>query len=407
MDTPLLGMATTKAICVLYATLAVGCAVGAAQTTGRTVRHYKVPDGPATPPELTQAEAAIEKKDYGAAEPLLQKVVAADPGNYEAWFDLGFVDNAQGKSQEAIDAYKKSVAAKPDVFESNLNLGLILAKTGQPGAEQYLRAATTLTPTANVEEGHARAWLSLAHVVEGSDPTGAITAYQRAAELRPNDPEPHLAAGQLLEKQNRFADAEQEYKKALAIDPESADAITGLANVAMRGQRIADAEELLRKLVALHPDDAAAHRQLGRVLMAAGHNDDALQELQGAVKIDPSDLSTHRDLADLYMTEKKYDLAAAQYQALLAANPRDPELHHALGTAWLKQNKYPQAEQEFLMAVKLKPDFGAAYGDLAVAADSNKDYELAIRATDARAKFLPEIPVGYFLRATAYDHLRD
>jgi tetratricopeptide (TPR) repeat protein len=59
------------------------------------------------------------------------------------------------------------------------------------------------------------------------------------------------------------------------------------------------------------------------------------------------------------------------------------------------------------MAVKLKPDFGAAYGDLAVAADGNKDYELAIRATDARAKFLPEIPVSYFLRATAYDHLKD
>lgn len=58
------------------------------------------------------------------------------------------------------------------------------------------------------------------------------------------------------------------------------------------------------------------------------------------------------------------------------------------------------------MAVKLKPDFGAAYGDLAAAANENKNYELTIRALDARAKFLPEIPVGYFLRATAYDHLR-
>jgi hypothetical protein len=25
---------------------------------------------------------------------------------------------------------------------------------------------------------------------------------------------------------------------------------------------------------------------------------------------------------------------------------------------------------------------------------------------DARAKILPEVPIGYFLRATAYDHLR-
>jgi len=59
------------------------------------------------------------------------------------------------------------------------------------------------------------------------------------------------------------------------------------------------------------------------------------------------------------------------------------------------------------MAVKLKPDFGAAYGDLAAAAVENKNYDLAIKAADARAKFLPEIPVSYFLRASAYDHLRN
>ena len=133
------------------------------------------------------------------------------------------------------------MAAKPDVFESNLNLGLMLAKTGQPDAEQFLRAATTLKPTANVDEGHARAWLSLAHVLENSKPDDAIEAYKQAAALEPKDPEPHLSAGLLLEKENRFADAEQEYKQALAIDPSSSDALAGMANIYMRGQRYADA----------------------------------------------------------------------------------------------------------------------------------------------------------------------
>jgi hypothetical protein len=32
---------------------------------------------------------------------------------------------------------------------------------------------------------------------------------------------------------------------------------------------------------------------------------------------------------------------------------------------------------------------------------------LTIRALDARAKFMPEIPMTYFVRAIAYDHLRD
>ncbi len=387
--------------------VALLAAAALAQSSGQTVRHHQIAEASSVPPELTQAEDAIEKRDYSTAAPLLEKVVVADPVNFQAWFDLGFVDNALGKTQESIAAYRKSVAAKPDVFESNLNLGLMLAKTGQPDAAQYLRAATTLKPTANVDEGHARAWLSLAHVLETSRPDQAIAAYQQAAVLEPNDVEPHLSAGQLLETQNRFADAEQEYKQALAIDPASGEGLTGLANLYMRGQRFADAEEALRKLVGLRPNDAAAHTQLGRVLAAAGHNDDALQELQTASQLAPADASVKRDLADLYTADKKYDLAETQYRALLAANPNDAVLHHSMGMALLRQNKYGDAQQEFLVAVKLKPDFGAAYGDLAVAADGNKNYELAIKATDARARFLPEIPVSYFLRATAYDHLRD
>src|SRR5580692_5706602 len=245
-----------------------------AQSTGQTIRHHKVAEQDSSfPPELTQAESAIEKGDDASAEPLLKKVLAADPNNFQAWFDLGFLYNRRGNTQESIAAYRKSVAANPDVFESNLNLGLMLAKTGQPAAEQFLRAATTLKPTANVDEGHARAWQSLAHVVENTKPEDAIEAYKQAAALEPRDPEPHLSAGQLLEKENRFADAEQEYKQALALDPNSSDALIGLANVYMRAQRYAEADPILRKIIAMHPEDVTARMQLARILLILGKND--------------------------------------------------------------------------------------------------------------------------------------
>jgi Flp pilus assembly protein TadD len=381
--------------------------LGAAQSTGIAIRHHKVAEEePSFPPELIQAEAAIEKKDYATAELLLNKVVAANSANYQAWFDLGFVYNALGRTNDSVAAYRKSVSAKPEVFESNLNLGLTLAKTGQPDAEQFLRAATKLTPTSRVEEGRERAWVSLGHVLETSKPDEAVEAYRQAAALQPNDPEPHLSAGLLLEKQNRFADAEQEYKQALALDSSSADALTGLANIYMRGHRFTEAEGILRKLVALRSDDANAHLQLGRMLAADGQNDNAIVELQAALKLAPADVEAQRDLAAVYATARKYDQAEAQYRSLLAARPNDAESHLGLGQALLKQKKFPQAQQELLAAINLKPTLDAAYGDLAIAADENKNYELTIKVLDARAKLVPEIPVTYFLRATAYDHLR-
>jgi tetratricopeptide (TPR) repeat protein len=375
----------------------------------RPVHHIQVEDedSPTQPAELTQAESAIEKRDYAGAEPLLRKLLEREPASYVGWFDLGFVENALGKLDDSIAAYRKSVAAKPDVFESNLNLGLQLAKSGQPEAEEFLRAATQLKPTSHIAEGQYRAWLSLGETIDKSKPEEAISAYQRAAALQPKEVEPHLSVGQLLEKENKYAAAEQEYKQALAINSRSTDAVMGLANIYMRGRRFPEAEEYLRKLLAADANSAAVHIQLGRVLAAEGKPDAAIAELQGGLKLAPGDEAAQRDLADVYVGAGKNDLAEAAYRTLLVAHPNEAELHDGLGKALLWQKKSPEAQREFVTTVTLKPNFGGAYYDLAFAANDNKDYPSVIHALDVRAKLLPETPMTYFMRASAYDHLRD
>jgi Tfp pilus assembly protein PilF len=375
----------------------------------RSGHHIQVPDdeAPAQAPELTQAEAAIEKQNYAMAEGLLRKLVDHDSASYEAWFDLGFVENALGNVDGSIAAYRKSVAAKPDVFESNLNLGLQLAKTSQPDAEQFLRAATQLKPTAHIAEGQYRAWLALAHTIEKARPDEALSAYQHAEGLQPREAEPHLSAGMLLENEHQAAEAEQQYKQAIALDPNSTDAAVALANLYMHGRRFPEAEDYLRKLATEQPASAPVQIQLGRVLAAEGKNDEAIAALQAGIKLAPADETAQRELGDLYATTGKNDLAESTYRTLVAAHPNDSELHRGLGQALLRQKKFAPAQQEFLITVKIRPDFGEGYGDLAFAAGENKDYALAIKALDARAKLLPEIPITYFLRASASDHLHD
>jgi len=147
--------------------------------------------------------------------------------------------------------------------------------------------------------------------------------------------------------------------------------------------------------------------QLGRVLAAEGKNDDGIAELQAGTKLAPGDLSAQRDLADLYVAAGKNDLAESAYRALVAARPQDAELHRSLGQTLLRQKKFVDAQQEFLAAIRLKPDLCEAYGDLAFAANENKNYALTIKSLDVRAKCLPEIPITYFLRASAFDHVHD
>ena len=81
---------------------------------------------PGSSPEVKQAEAALQRKDYSGAEALLQKAVAANPDDYRAWFDLGYIYKVSLRPGDAIAALRKSVVLKPDFFESNFNLGFML-----------------------------------------------------------------------------------------------------------------------------------------------------------------------------------------------------------------------------------------------------------------------------------------
>jgi Flp pilus assembly protein TadD len=381
-------------------------AVAFAQTH-TTIRHYKerIDD---TPPEIAQAEDAIQKNDFTGAETLLKEAIEKDPKNYQAWFDLGFVLNRLGGVEDSIHAYRQSVAAKPEVFETNLNLGLMLVRFNSPEAERFLRAATGLKPTDHVEEGQARAWLALAHLLENTKPEDALQAYRKASELTPKDPEPHLSAGLLHERQKEFSDAEAEYKQVLTLDAHSTEAAIGLTNIYMKSARLSDAEPLLRRLATERPDDAGIHLQLGRVLAAQGKKDDAIVEIQTALELVPADSEAQRELADLYASAGKNDLAENTYRALITTQPKDPELHRGLGQALLRQKKFPEAQQEFLTALRLKRDSPDVYVDLAFAASENKNYELTIRALNGRTLLNAELPaICFFLRASAYDHLRD
>ena len=356
-------------------------------------------------PSLTQAEAAIDQQKWPEAEAILRKLVAASPRDALAWFDLGYVMHAQQNYPESIAAYRGAVAAQPESFECNLNLGMMLAHEKYPEAAKYIEKATGLKPTGtHPQESLAHAWAALAEL-RSNDEKAALDAWAHAVELSP-DPQLLLAYGEALEKSGDVAGAEREFRKASESQPQSVDALSSLANLYMRSKRFPEAEDALRRLVAATPQNESARLQLGRVLSAEKKDDEAAAELQKALALRADDWDALRELALVQEREKQWAAGEVSYRALLAHFPNDADLHNGLGVVLLPQLKYTEARSEFLLCVKLKPQWGEAYGQLALAASGNKEYELAIKSLDARKKLLPETPSSYFVRATCYDHLR-
>ncbi len=61
----------------------------------------------------------------------------------------------------------------------------------------------------------------------------------------------------------RLAEAEQEFRKVLAIEPQNADALMLLGTIAILGSKWAEAESLLRSAIQSKPELAEAHSHLG------------------------------------------------------------------------------------------------------------------------------------------------
>ncbi len=356
--------------------------------------------------EFKKAVEAAQNRDFATAEPLLKKAAEDDPKNYQAWFYLGYVYNETNRQDLAIQAYHKALELQPGVIESNLNLGVLLAQQGSSDAGRYLRAAAKLKPSTEQLDTIAKVWMLLASKLEKTDPAGAVDAYQTAAELHPNDPAPLIELGQMLENRKDLPGAEKAYKQALAREPGNGNVLAVLSNIYMQTDRLPEAEQTLTEFLKANPASVNGHLQLGRVLRKEQKTVEASAEFEKALELKPGDEDTLRELAAVQLSNKNYNAAEATLRNLLAKHPQDPELHFLLGSTLSRASKFPDAQEAYLQAIKLKPTWGEAYGEYAVAASQSKDYVRAIQALNARAKLLPETPGTYFLRATCYDHLR-
>ncbi len=73
---------------------------------------------------------AVKAANYGKAIKLLSKVVAAKPGNADAWNYIGFSHRKLKKFDQAMSAYQKALAIDPDHRGANEYLGELYLQTG-------------------------------------------------------------------------------------------------------------------------------------------------------------------------------------------------------------------------------------------------------------------------------------
>jgi len=147
------------------------------------------------------AQSYMQNGDLQGALTKLNKALSFDPNFVPAHTVMAVLDERIGNQAEAEKHYRKAVALAPDKGDTNNNLGAFLCKTGRgTEAAQYFQKAVTdpfyQTP--------ALAWTNAGRCVEsgGGDVAAAEEDYRKAIALDPQNAEALLRISSLLFQQN-------------------------------------------------------------------------------------------------------------------------------------------------------------------------------------------------------------
>jgi tetratricopeptide (TPR) repeat protein len=139
--------------------------------------------------QFTVGRALYSVGDSTAAVKAFRSALALKPNDAKALFFLATTLERAGNSEAALNAYRELIAHHPQAAEGHLGLGVLLIKRGAGDADkgiQELQSAVRIDPDlyeAQVTLGRAL----LARKLAGE----SVEHLQRAAELAPNNPEPH------------------------------------------------------------------------------------------------------------------------------------------------------------------------------------------------------------------------
>jgi tetratricopeptide (TPR) repeat protein len=189
--------------------------------------------------------------DYPDAIKWLEKAVALDAKNKDAWYYLGRAYYTRSLVLEARKAFLRVLDLDPHDARAENNLGLVFESSAQPSA--------------------------------------AIDAYRKAIAWQESSPhpteQPYVNLGNLLLGQGRAEEAVSPLEKSVALAPDNASCHLKLGMAYLRIGQLPVARRELEKATQLEPDNAAAHYQLGRLYTQIHAPDLAKTEFDRAAEL--------------------------------------------------------------------------------------------------------------------------
>lgn len=227
---------------------------------------------------------------------------------------MGNVLLSVGRTGDALEQFRASLAMQPDYEEARNSLGAALIQVGRldEGIEHLERA---ICIKADYHQAHNNLGIALQ---KKGDLDGAQAAYEKSIALAPRFIEARFNLGELLYKKGGLAAATERYEEVIAIAPDHAKSHYNLGLCYTEQGKIREAEAAYRKAVAIKPAYGNAHNNLANILLKDGRIREAIDHFQRAVDADASQLAALNNLAWVLATSMEPSLRDGSKAVMLA-----------------------------------------------------------------------------------------
>ena len=319
--------------------------------------------------------SAARLQTYNDPLQLWQEVVAHQPNNYLAHYNLGLILNHAGREQESFAELQASVAANPNSANARSAFGFALMNAGRiPEAIDSLKAALALEPN------HVGALNNMGRALNMTEQNAEAISYLKLAlEANPSHAEAHHNLGKALANTGQLDAAIDQFKAALQLAPGDIEVLNSLATAYRFGNRFPDEIQVLQQAVALHPDNGGLHNTLGIALYHSGDTQRALEQFRRLLALNPTNVGAHMNLGNIYAEQGDFKSAVPYYEQAVKLQPNFPEGQFSLALALVNTNRVPESIDHFQAAIKQNPGFLPVYLQLAkaLAAAHRKDEAIA------------------------------
>ena len=249
-----------------------------------------------------------------------RRSVQIDPCEAGVYYNMGNVLRLQGKLDEASACYRRAITVDPDYAAAHNNLGIVLVSQGKlDEAISHYRQALKVKPDyIDIRFNLGNALQSQGKLDE------AISHYRYALQIRLSDAAMHCKLADALKSQGRFDEAIIHYRKTLRINTNFAEAYNGLGNVLSEQGKSDEAVNYYRKAVQIDPNYAQAHNNLGIELGAQGELDEAISHFRRVLQIKPDYAEAYNNLGIALGEQGKFDEAMKSYRQALILKPDWP-----------------------------------------------------------------------------------